>query len=300
MHLKIILFAFFFFNVICIHAQNLIAGFSKDEYAELMAVSAHFGESAYYTALPAPKRFKEIYLSPVMGLQNRWSLWSDGKGTAVISIRGTVGNPVSWLENFYAAMVPAKGSMQLSKGNMFDYNLSNDPKAAVHVGWLLATGFLAQDILPRIDSMQRGGTQNFYVTGHSQGGAIAYLLTAYLYHLQQSKKLPATVRFKTYCSAAPKPGNLYFAYDYQAATQGGWSYTVVNSADWVPESPVSVQTLQDFNENNPLKNADAIIGKQGFIERIALRHAYNKLSKPTNKAQKAYERYLGRFAARQV
>jgi hypothetical protein len=44
-----------------------------------------------------------------MGLDNRWDL---NKGTqnniALINIRGTPTDPESWLENFYAAMVPAK------------------------------------------------------------------------------------------------------------------------------------------------------------------------------------------------
>ncbi len=91
--------------------------------------------------------------------------------------------------------------------------------------------------------------------GHSQGGAIAYLLTAHFYNLQQQGKLPADIRFKTYCSAAPKPGNLYFAYDYETTTRGGWACNVVNAADWVPETPFSVQTVSDFNTTNPFVNA---------------------------------------------
>jgi predicted esterase len=57
-----------------------------------------------------------------------------------------------------------------------------------------------------------------YIMGHSQGGAIAYLLTAHLLSLQKENKIPSEIVFKTYCSAAPKPGNLHFAY---ALTSGG-------------------------------------------------------------------------------
>jgi hypothetical protein len=69
-------------------------------------------------------------------------------------------------------------------------------------------------------------------------------------HWQASKD----IKFKTYCSAAPKPGNLYFSYDYEADNQIGWSFTVVNGADWVPELPVSIQSIGDFNKTNPFKN----------------------------------------------
>jgi hypothetical protein len=68
-------------------------------------------------------------------------------------------------------------------------------------------------------------------------------MNAQLKHYQTTGKIPKDIRFKTYCSAAPKPGNLYFSYDYEADNQIGWSFTVVNGADWVPELPVSIHPL---------------------------------------------------------
>ncbi len=58
----------------------------------------------------------------------------------------------------------------------------------------------------------KAGIRNFYLLGHSQGAAINFLVTAHLRHLQKTGRIPADVRFKSYRSAAPKPGNLYFAY----------------------------------------------------------------------------------------
>src|SRR5690606_17113241 len=127
--------------------------------------------------------------------------------------RGSTLNQASWLANFYAAMVPAKGELQLSKDEVFSYELASSPLAAVHVGCLVATGFLAGDIQGQIDSCYSEGMKEFLIVGHSQGGAIAYLLTAHLLNLQKQQKLPHDIRFKTYCSAAPKPGNLYFGYE---------------------------------------------------------------------------------------
>jgi hypothetical protein len=197
-------------------------------------------------------------------------------------------------------MVPARGVLQLSDTENFNYELASNPKAAVHVGWLVSTAFLAKDILPKIDSCYKAGIKNIIVTGHSQGGGISYLLTAYLYSLQRSGRLPADIRFKTYCSAGPKPGNLYFAYEYEAMTHGGWAYNVVNEADWVPEVPLSIQTVTDFNETNPFVSAKSMIKKQKFPKNIALRYAYNRLDKPSRKAQKNYQKYLGKMTSGMV
>lgn len=288
-------------SVLNLPAQRLLPGFYKDEYIELMRVSIRsVADSAYASQFEAPKRFKMIYQSKPIALDNSWDLWQRDDGKAAISLRGTTTNPESWLENFYAAMVPATGTLQLEAGKEFKYILSNNPRAAVHVGWLVGMAFLAEEITPSIDSLYNTGVKDFFIMGHSQGGGIAYLLTAYLYHLQKTGQLADDIQFKTYCSAAPKPGNLFFAYDYEANTQNGWAYNVVNAVDWVPESPFSIQTIDDFNETNPFRYADAMIKQQRFAKRIALRHVYNKLDKPTRKAQANYEKYLGNMASKMV
>lgn len=138
------------------------------------------------------------------------------------------------------------------------------------------------------------------IMGHSQGGAIGFLLTAHLLSLQKRDMLPSDIQFKTYCSAGPKPGNLYFAYDYEAITQQGWAYNVVNSADWVPEVPVSIQTVEDFNVVNPFTNIKVTIKKQKFLTRVVMNHAYNKLYKPTKRAQRNYQKILGDITSRSV
>lgn len=280
--------------------QKLKPGFDKAEYIELLKVSAQFGDTTYVSAFPAPQRFKPVYRSAVVGLDNKWDLWVDNQSVAVLSIRGTTANSVSWLGNFYAAMVPAKGAIQLSGSDTLRYELATNPRAAIHVGWLVGMGFLVKDMLPRIDSCYRAGIKDMLIMGHSQGGAIAFLLTAYLRNLQKQSRLPADLQFKTYCSAGPKPGNLYFAYEYEAATQAGWAYNVVNSADWVPEVPLTVQTINDFNATNPFAGAPTLIKKQKLLKRIALKYVYNSLSRPALKAQKNYQKYLGNLASRSV
>ena len=282
-------------------AQTLHPGFDKQEYIELLKLSARTTASpAYYNTIAQPQHFRMLYQSPVMGLGNLWDLWADSNNTAVISLRGTTVEAVSWLGNFYAAMVPAKGQLQISDKEIFSYHLASNPKAAVHVGWLLSMAFLSKDILPKIDSCYKAGIKDMIIMGHSQGGAIAFLLTAYLYNLQKQALLPADIRFKTYCSAGPKPGNLYFAYEYEAMTQYGWAYNVVNSADWVPETPMSIQTTNDYNNSNPFIGAKKMINKMKFPKNIALRYVYSRLDNPTKAAQRRYQNYLGKMVSKSV
>ncbi len=282
------------------YGQQLRSGFDRQEYLDLLYVSAQFGDSAYRAELPVPENYTLDYQSPVVGLGNQRELYVREDRVAVISIRGTTERSESWLANFYAAMVPARGKLTLGDDFTFPYALAEDPRAAVHVGWLVSTAFLSRDILPKLDSCYQAGITNFLFVGHSQGGSIAYLLTAHLYELQRQGKLPADLRLKTYCSAAPKPGNLPFAYAYEAMTYGGWAFNVVNSADWVPEAPVTVQTLDDFSRPNPFTGVRTLIKQQKLGKRLALNYAYNRLYKPTRRAQRNYQKILGDYTSRQV
>lgn len=276
-------------------AQPLQPGFDKEEYLEILRVFSRQGDSSFFKDLEAPRDYTMQYRSGITGLDNRWDLWDNGKGRVVISIRGTTIKAVSWLENFYAAMVPATGTLKLSATEQFDYDLSDHPHAAVHAGWLLGMASMMPDMRRKIDSCIGSGVRDFIIMGHSQGGAIAYLTTACLRRWQQKGVIPASVRFKSYCSAAPKPGNLFFAYSYEHMA-GNWSYTVVNSADWVPEVPMSIQTLRDFNTTNPFVHAKDIIRKQPFPKNIVMRYLYNRLDRPIRRAQRRFEKYLGRKA----
>lgn len=283
-------------------AQNrLKPGMDLNEYLDLISVMSNQVDTAIHAeTLPVPEGYKLAYRSDVIGLDNRWDLWMRDDSVAVMSVRGTTANGVSWLQNFYAAMAPAKGELKLSDTFIFNYKLASHPNASVHIGWLIGTAFLSRDMLPQIASCYQAGVREFIVTGHSQGGAIAYLLTAFLYHLRMDGVLPADIRFKTYCSAAPKPGNLQFAYEYESLTQGGWSVNVVNAADWVPETPLSIQTLTDFNAVNPFTDAKKMIWQQPFPKDIALSYVYGQMNRPTRKSQKRLQKYLGKKAAKFV
>jgi len=290
------------FSIACfiLAGAQLKEGFDKEEYKKLISVTAQFGSGAHADSLSPGSKYHLLYNSPEIGLKNKWQLWKSDEGPAIISIRGTTKDNLSWLANFYAAMIPAKGELQLTKDYKFSYQLSSHPHAAVHVGWTVALGFLVRDMKPNLDSILQSGTKDILIVGHSQGGAIAYLLTAYLRQLQLKNEFPQDIRIKTYCSAAPKPGNCYFAYEYESMTQGGWAFNVINAADWVPQTPFSAQGISDFNEVNPFVDTKTVIKKKGWPERWALNYGYGKMKKPAKKAVKTYQKYLGDFVSKSV
>lgn len=297
------------FSVVCLvqdgRSQILKPGFDKSEYIETLKINykAHFevNKWAEHTTMSEPLDFKYVYRSPRLAFDNIWDLWiHKQKPIAMIAVQGSIPTGASFLANLYAAMVPAKGELQLNKDSKFSYTLADHPNAAVHVGWLVAMAHLSGSVVHKIDSCYKAGIKDFILTGHSQGGGITFLLTAYLYHLQSEKKLPADIRFKTYCSAGPKPGNLFFAYDYEHITQGGWAYNVVNTADWVPDVPFTVQTVNDYTSVNPFHGAKKMIRKQKFPKNVALKHVYKKMSNPSLKAMKNYQKYLGKMVSRSV
>jgi len=282
------------------YADTLTPGFDKKEYYELLKINIQHSDSLYNPNLPSPEFFNRIYRSKEIGLDNRWELWTSEDSTAVISIRGTIMNSVSWEENFYAAMVPASGQLTLSEDYTFTYNLSNHPRAAVHAGWLIGTAFIAREAISKIDSLNKLGFNNVIITGHSQGGAIATLLTSHFLAEQKKGNLSNNITLKTYASASPKVGNLYYAYSYENQTSEGWAFNVVNSADWVPEGPFSVQTVNDYNVSNPFNSIDSELATLPILKRMAAKKIYKNLSKPALKANRRYQKYLGKMIGKHI
>ncbi|NDC41542.1 MAG: lipase family protein, partial [Chitinophagia bacterium] len=278
-------------------AQALKPGFDAQEYLTMLRISTGQVDKQYRGSTPPEVNYSRVYRSPDMGLHNQWNMWvNKNRSVMVINLRGTTTDTDSWLENFYSAMVPATGTLQLDSNYTFDYQLAADPRATVHVGWTIGIGFLVRDIVPKIKEYYAQGGRQLIVEGHSQGGALSFLLTSYLHYQIVAGKLPADLVVKTYCSAAPKPGNLYYAYDYDFITRGGWSFTVVNSADWVPETPVTIQKATDLNEGNPFSQSNEALKKQKWMVRLYARHIYHRLSHTSGKAQHAYQKFLGKKA----
>src|SRR6187402_3914436 len=98
---------------ILVIGQNIQPGFSKTEYVELLKIAARqVNIPSENIKSPMPDSFRQIYRSQEMGFHNQWDLWVGANNTAVIGIRGTTKEITSWMANFYAVMVPAKGKLQ--------------------------------------------------------------------------------------------------------------------------------------------------------------------------------------------
>ncbi len=274
-------------------AQTLKPGFDIDEYIEMIKIMKKQFPGFTKKKFPEPQFSQLLYASPETDLKNQWNLWLYKGNIAVVSIRGTTPNMPSWSENFYTAMVPASGTVQLNDTTTVTYKLASDSLAAVHAGWLVGMASIARDVEKHLvqlkDSLR---INNVIVTGHSQGGAISYLLTAYLHYRIKDGKLPQ-FNIKTYSSAAPKPGNVYFAYDYELIT-GNMAFNVVNTADWVPQVPLSVETIDDLNPINPFVVAKDGLSKLKFPKNIVLKHVFNKVKKSADKTRDYYIYYFGK------
>ena len=286
---------------VSVKAQTLKPGFDKDEFTELFKALSCQGDSIDINGpnyIGEPSQYERIYRSEVVGLENRWDLWkkkTPAQDTYVIALRGTTATAASWMENFYSAMVPAKGKLQLNDSTTFEYHFADDHKAAVHVGWTVGMAYLAPDIMIQLKELiARGKLKNLYIVGHSQGGALAFLLTSYIRHKVKAGELPKDITIKTYSSASPKVGNLYYAYDYDYMNRGGWALSIVNTADWVPEMPFSIQTTNDFTDLNPFPGLPkALKMVKPFYFRWYLKSAYKKLDRSAKNAQEDYTNSLG-------
>lgn len=274
-------------------------GFNPRECLDLLRLNQSFGDSVGLTRFADYQPgYTFLYRSPALGLDNVWDLWLRSDSTVVILLRGTTADGKSLFANFYCAMVPAQGQVILHKADTLRYQLASHPRAAVHAGWLLGFTFLAKDIAPKLDSLYNRGYHRYVVAGHSQGGALCYYVSAWLWQLQKQARY-AALQVKTYASAPPKMGNMYFAYDYDQLTRGNWSFSIVNADDAVPEMPPTIQQLEsDMNQPNPLLDLAKLFKKLPFFKRLVLNHAFTKMRKGAIKSSNAYQTYLGKYAGR--
>lgn len=277
-----------------IFAQKLKPGFDAVEYGEMLQLTAMQQDTPWVnTLLPKPEGYTLLYRSDTVGLDNRWDLWMRDDSVMIVSIRGTTLSMSSWAEDFYAPMQPATGSLNIGSGKIFTYQLASDENAFVHTGFLLGLGYLAPDITSKINEYYTKGFKEFILTGHSQGGAIIQLLTSYLHYLG-ANELPQDIQFKTYAGAPPKTGNLFYAYDYEFITRGGWEHRIVNVLDWVPNMPGTVQTRFDFRTNDPFITVDSLLKeKLNLLERVVVGLAQKSMFGSLDNARDNLIKYFG-------
>ncbi len=224
-------------------------GFDKREVKDMIAIcnSYTFLELYKSDADIIPSAYKKIYTSPVLGMDNKFQLYQYGN-VAVINLRGSTDKQLSWVENTYSAMIAAKGMIKIN-GDTFNYCFAQNKAATVHSGYALAIGYLHKDLLKQIKGLNTKGIYHFIITGHSQGGALANMLRAYLENTS-GLEIANENNFKTYAFAAPMTGNKNFATEYNASyCNDKSSFNIVNPADMVPTLPLSYNDTSYLADN---------------------------------------------------
>lgn len=234
--------------------MTFTAGFNNDEAKNLIAMLASLEGTTPppLTQPPFPPNWRIVFDSPVIGVfDNKWQLLqnTDVQGQYAILIRGTVDKTGSIIDDLLSVMIPASGSIF-----GVPYQLAADAKGGVHLGFALATFILLFDpesgiLIKLIENA--GSINDVYVAGHSQGAAIATLIRSFFAYAT----VPGLQNFnyKTYLFAQPKPGNDHYGDDFDfAVSNNGMSFSVINSQDWVPQVPLTLEMLSDINDPNPL------------------------------------------------
>lgn len=237
---------------------QLKPGFDPSEARDMIALCNSFTFLDLYGTDEAiiPEGYERVYASSSIGMDNLFQVYRKNK-IGVINLRGSTANKDSWMENFYSVMVSAKDTIIID-GISHPYVFGIRDSASVHAGYALAITFLADSIVTQIRLLRKSGVRHFLITGHSQGGALAQLLTAYLYHHPDASIHEN--RYKTYAFASPKPGNKILAEEY-ADDLATYSFDIINPADLVPRFPFH------YNDTNIVSKEDlrAIFNKEESV-----------------------------------
>lgn len=276
--------------------------FDKNEAKNLIAICNYWlnGKIEGIDSTYIDSSYTLLYESKLYKMDNRWQLWQKDKDAIVINLRGTTRASISWLENFHAAMIPAEGTISLPDSQVVNYKFAQDSRASVHVGWAMGISFMLSDILNFIKQANQQGIYNIYITGHSQGAALAHLLRAQFEYLPESL-LSRKNKFKVYAFAPPKPGNRFFAYDYASYTSlKNPSFTIINSDDWVCQVPFTIQSTDNMTSPNPLLSLENNDFDIPFFKRIFVKRMYHSLKNPVKKSQKRFKKKLGKMVHKQI
>lgn len=227
------------------------SGFDAKEARDLIQICNSFTYLDLYDSDDAiiPKEYTRVYTSPAYGMDNLFQVYvNQSKTKAVLNFRGSTDQKSSWLENMYSSLIPAKDT--IFKGETaFLYKCAEDESAAIHAGYMLGLSYCADDVLKQIQNLNKQGIFTIYITGHSQGGALAQMTRAYLHFLPKSKLNPKNA-FKVYAFANPMIGNKAFAQEYQRRfADPGYSFLLHNPEDIVPKMPVSYNDSTFWKSN---------------------------------------------------
>lgn len=227
------------------------AGFQAQEARDLIRICNSFSYLELYGSDQAiiPVEYQRVYTSPTWGMDNKFQVYVNQNNTkAVIHFRGSTDKKASWLENMYSSLVPARDTI-VKGDSIFLYTCAEDPEAAIHAGYLLGMSYFINDVVDQIRALNQKGIFTIYITGHSQGGALAQMTRAYLNFLPDDQLNPRN-KFKVYAFANPMIGNIAFAKEYERRfATPGFSFLIHNPDDIVPKMPLSYNDTTFWKSN---------------------------------------------------
>ncbi len=229
------------FSLLCLSlSAKLQPGFDKQEALEMIQLCNSYSFIELYNNDDEiiPQGYEKTYSSGVFGMDNMFQVYTSDRGYAVINLRGSTDKKISWMENFYSAMIPSTGTIQI-KDRSIDYKFAEDTAAHVHAGYALGIAYLNDDIIFHIKHLNALGIYDIILTGHSQGGALCQLLLSYLAYLPEGTISPDNT-FKIYSFAAPMVGNAAYAAEYNTLhTETNMSQLIIIEEDVVPALPLA-------------------------------------------------------------
>ena len=254
--------------VIATDNQEITPGFEPKEAKLLIAICARLDDEPLHedpcSFLPLPdipENWECKYTSKAKNsvTANIWELWHNNNSPKqyAIAFRGTVLDPpTSSLENLLGFMISAHLTMTLKrKKQTIPLKFAKHPRAGIHFGFTVGLLTMLQDVVEKINKCWEEGGREFFITGHSQGAAIATLFRSFLeYDTGMVKVDSEKVNYKTYVFAQPKPGNDYYGYDFERITSNtGMGFRITNTLDYAPQVMFTIQTLNDIQFMRPPK-----------------------------------------------
>lgn len=248
---------------------------------DLVYDSRHPGNTEWNRTWPVqgksdPNNIKTNGLEP---LNNAWLLAKSQTepGHYAIAIRGTVAEMQSILADAYATTIPAFAGIEYPKDQTLPVVFASTPNAEVHLGFAYASFALLfddeQGIVTQLKKvLQDEPITRLYITGHSQGAAVATLIHSFLYYAATDNRIPyglqalQNTELKSYLFAQPKPGNLQFAQDFARVAMNK-SFVINNDRDPVPQVPLTLETLSEVATYVEADNADIAVGSA--VDRLA-------------------------------
>ncbi len=113
-------------------AQHLLPNFNAAEYGELLKLAERTRDTPWTRIKSTPPVDCElVYACCRIRIGKPLGSLEKKDNVGIIVIRGTNGTAPSWLENFYAGMIPAQGTVKLGDSTAVPYKVAEDPKAYV-------------------------------------------------------------------------------------------------------------------------------------------------------------------------